>query len=175
MQRLRPLLALAVVALIGAGCSDTPAETGGNTSTSTNVGGRDKAVKYAACMRDNGVKEFPDPDASGEMTIDGVVNGSSLDASSPAFEAAIAACKDLQPPGFMGRKRSAKEQEPALEFAQCMRDNGIKDFPDPAKDGPLIDTTKIPSAKGRGALEIPGFTAAQATCRDFLDSALNGR
>ena len=62
-------------------------------------------MKFAACMRDNGVKEFPDPDASGEMTIDGVVKGSSLDASSPAFEAAIAACKDLQPPGFMGRKR----------------------------------------------------------------------
>ena len=34
-QRLRPLLALAIVALIGAGCSDTPAETGSNTSTST--------------------------------------------------------------------------------------------------------------------------------------------
>ena len=29
-----------------------------------------------------------------------------------------------------------------------MRDNGIKDFPDPAKDGPLIDTTKIPSGEG---------------------------
>ena len=74
----------------------------------------------------------------------------------------------------MGRKRSAKEQEPALKFAQCMRDNGIKDFPDPAKDGPLIDTTKIPSAKGRGALDIP-VAAAQEKCSDFLDSALDGR
>jgi hypothetical protein len=176
-RRLLPLLALAIVALIGAGCSDTPAETSSNTSTTTNknAGGRDKAMKFAACMRDNGVKEFPDPDASGEMTIDGVVNGSSLDASSAAFEAAIAACKDLQPAGFMGRKRSAKEQEPALKFAQCMRDNGIKDFPDPAKDGPLIDTTKIPSAKGRGALEIPGFKAAQEKCGDFLAGALDGR
>jgi hypothetical protein len=56
-----------------------------------------------------------------------------------------------------------------------MRDNGIKDFPDPAKDGPLIDTTKIPSAKGRGALEIPGFKAAQEKCGDLLASALDGR
>ena len=48
-QRLRPLLALAIVALIGAGCSDTPAETGSNTSTTTNTnaGGRDKAGAHS--------------------------------------------------------------------------------------------------------------------------------
>ena len=30
-------------------------------------------MKFSECMRENGVKEFPDPDASGELTIDGVV------------------------------------------------------------------------------------------------------
>jgi hypothetical protein len=50
-------------------------------------------------MRDNGVSEFPDSDASGRMTIDGVVNGSSLEPSAPAWEEAIGVCKDLQPPG----------------------------------------------------------------------------
>ena len=62
-------------------------------------------MKFAECMRDNGVREFPDPDASGELTIDGVVNGSSLDPSSAAWKQAIGACKDLQPPGFTGHKR----------------------------------------------------------------------
>ena len=59
-------------------------------------------MKFAECMRDNGVSEFPDPDASGELTIDGVVNGSSLDPSTAAWKKAIGACKDLQPPGFTG-------------------------------------------------------------------------
>ena len=65
-------------------------------------------MKFAECMRDNGVSEFPDPDASGELTIDGVVNGSSLDPSGAAWKQAIAACKDLQPPGFTGGKRSRR-------------------------------------------------------------------
>jgi hypothetical protein len=164
-RKLRPLAALAMVALIGAGCSNASSETGTDSSgANKNATNRDKAVKFAECMRDNGVKEFPDPDASGRLTIDGVVNGSSLDPSIPAWKGAIGACKDLQPSGFMGHKRSAEEQENALEFAQCMRDNGVEDFPDPTKDGPLINV--------HGAHSIPGFQAAMQTCRDVLAEAV---
>ena len=102
---------LAMVALIGAGCSNAPAENGSAAPAATkNATHRSKAVKFAECMRENGVREFPDPDASGELTIDGVLNGSSLDPSAPAWKQAIDACKDLQPSGFTGHKRSAKEQ-----------------------------------------------------------------
>jgi hypothetical protein len=68
-RRLRPLAALAVVALIGAGCSNEPAENGttGSGGGNQNATTRDKAMKFAECMRDNGVREFPDPDASGEF------------------------------------------------------------------------------------------------------------
>jgi len=172
-RELRPLAALAMVAMIGAGCSNDPAENG--TAGTTNAADRQKAVRFAECMRDNGVREFPDPDASGGLTIDGVVNGSSLDPSTPAWEEAISACKDLQPPGFTGHKRSAEEQENALEFAQCMRDNGVEDFPDPTKDGPLIDTNRIPSAAGRGARSIPGFQAAADKCTAIYSGELGLR
>jgi hypothetical protein len=176
-RRLRPFARLALLVLIsviGAGCgSSAPSETttAGNSAGAGSAGtagrtstAREKAVRFARCMRDNGVGKFPDPDASGELTIDGAVNGSSLDPGTAVFEKAIGACKDLQPPGFTGHKRSAEQQNAALKFARCMRDNGVKDFPDPAPDGPLIDTNRIPSAAGRGALSIPGFTAAQETC-----------
>src|SRR5436309_14484895 len=99
----RPLAALALVALIAAGCSKAPAATAGGNKSAT---AREKAVKFAECMRQNGVREFPDPDASGELTIDGVANGSSVDPSSAAFTRAIGSCKDLQPPGFTGHKRT---------------------------------------------------------------------
>ena len=168
MTKLRPLAALAMVALMGAGCSSAPAKTGTATSTSggtTNVTtARDKALKFAACMRDKGVSAFPDPDASGDLTIDQVVNGSSLDTNSAAFKQALSACKDLEPAGFTGTKRTPEQQKVALKFAQCMRDNGVKDFPDPAPDGPLIDTDLIPSAAGRGARDIQGFDAATHKC-----------
>src|SRR6266545_5096667 len=94
-RTLRPLAALAMVALLSAGCSNAAAQTGTGSSGGTNATNRDQAVKFAQCMRKNGVREFPDPNASGELTIDGIANGSSLDTSSAAFKQAIAACKDL--------------------------------------------------------------------------------
>jgi hypothetical protein len=168
----RSLVALAMIALIVAGCSNAPADTGTGSSGNTNAAPQEQAMKFAACMRDNGVSEFPDPDASGNLTIDGIANGSSLDTSSAAFKQALSACKDLEPPGFTGGKRSAEQQENALKFAQCMRDNGVRDFPDPTEDGPLIDTNRIPSAAGRGARSIPGFDATIQKCRDYLAGAL---
>jgi hypothetical protein len=172
-----PLAALAVVALIGAGCSDASSENadtgaGASSGANTKTSDRDKAVRFAECMRDNGVRGFPDPDASGELTIDGIVNGSSLDPSSPAWTKAIAACKDLQPSGFTGHKATPKEQTVRLRFARCMRDNGVEDFPDPAPDAPLIDTNRIPSAAGRGARSIPGFDAAAQKCRTAFSDGL---
>ena len=46
-------------------------------------------MKFAECMRSNGVSEFPDPSASGQFTIDEIANGSSLDTSTPAFTQAL--------------------------------------------------------------------------------------
>jgi hypothetical protein len=156
-----------MVALIGAGCSGN-----GSSGGSKNATNRETAMKFAECMREDGVSAFPDPDASGELTIDGIANRSSLDTSTAAFKKAIGACRDLEPAGFMGHKRSTQEQEHGLVFAQCMRDSGVKDFPDPTSDGPLIDTTRIPSAAGRGARSIPGFQAAVDKCHEALAGAL---
>jgi hypothetical protein len=121
-------------------------------------------------MRHNGVSQFPDPDASGQLTVDGVLNGSSLDPNTPAWKNAIAACKDLEPPGFVGHKRTAQQQAAALKFAQCIRENGVKDFPDPTPDGPLIDTGRIPSLAGKDPRSSP-LTAAMRTCRDRAAAA----
>jgi hypothetical protein len=180
MSRTRwPLAALALIAmaaLISACGSSAPAETGsgssGGNSTATN---RETAVTFAECMRDHGVSEFPDPSASGVFTVDGIINGSSLDPSTPAWKRAIGACKDLEPPGFMGRKRSAQEQEAALKFAECMRNNGMPDFPDPTPNEPLIDTSRIASAAGRGARSIPGFQAEADKCRAIYSGELGLR
>src|SRR5262245_58714438 len=159
----RSLAALAMVALLSAGCSNAAAET--RSASTTSAAPRDVAVKFAACMRANGAREFPDPDASGTLTIDGIANGSSLDPSSAAFKQAIAACKEQEPPGFMGHKRSAQEQEAALKFAQCIRDDGVKDFPDPAPDGPLVNVDG--SKPGLKA----ALDAAMHKCRDLAANA----
>ncbi|MEO8696453.1 MAG: hypothetical protein ABI658_23265, partial [Acidimicrobiales bacterium] len=146
--------------------SSDAANTSGGKDNATD---REKAVAFAECMRGNGIKVFPDPDASGQLTIDGIANGSSVDTNSAAFKQAISACKSLEPPGFAGHKRSAQEQANALEFAQCLRDNGVKDFPDPGPDDPLVDTNRIPSAERSGGMTI--LNAAMQKCTNLAAAA----
>jgi len=53
-RTLRPLAALAMVAVIVAGCSNAPAGRGSSNSTAATD---EKAMRFAECMRDNGVSE----------------------------------------------------------------------------------------------------------------------
>jgi hypothetical protein len=93
------------------------------------------ALAYAECMRSHGVPEFPDPNANGTIQL-----GSGVDPSSPTFASAQAHCQKLLPgggiPGTSTSPTSAALAQ-MLKVAQCMRDHGISQFPDP--------TTKIPS------------------------------
>jgi hypothetical protein len=173
-RKLRPLVALALVALISlisAACgSNAPSETGAASSTGAggnkNATDQDKAVKFAECIRNNGVGDFPDPNAKGQF-----IYGVSV---SPAvWTKAVDACKDLQPPGTLSAKRSPKQQTASLKFAQCIRDNGVKDFPDPANGEPLVNTYEIPSANRPGGMTI--LNAAMAKCGDVLGRAAGGQ
>jgi hypothetical protein len=177
-----PRAALAVVAIVGliaSGCgtggrdatdaSTAPAAGGSSGGTRTATTPHGKAVKFAECMRDNGVSAFPDPDASGKLTIDGVVNGSSIDPDGAAWKQAIRACKHLQPAGFSGRKATTGQMRARLEFARCVRDHGVKDFPDPTRDGPLVDTNRIPSSGTPGGMSI--LNAAMRKCGSFAYKA----
>lgn len=163
-QRIPEILAASLLVVVVAGCSNGVAGTGSGTASggNTTTTNHDQALKFAQCMRTNGVSQFPDPSASGAFTIENVINGSSLDPNSAAWRQAIGACKDLEPAGFTGATRSPEQQQAALQFAQCMRDNGVKDFPDPAPDGPIIDTSRMPGAPS--ASSIPGFEAALHKC-----------
>jgi hypothetical protein len=175
-----PLALIAMVALISACGSSAPASTssasgasasgasGGGNPTASN---HEKAVKFAECMRNNGVSAFPDPPASGNLTIDAIANGSSLDTSSPAFTQAISACKKLEPAGFTGSTPTSRQTSARLKFAQCMRQNGVPDFPDPTANGPLIDTTRIPSLAGKDPRSDATFTAATHKCSSFAAAA----
>jgi hypothetical protein len=69
----------------------------------------------------------------------------------------------------MGSKRSSQQQQAALKFALCMRHNGVKDFPDPTPNEPLVDTNRIPSATGPGGMSA--LHAAMQKCSDVAAAA----
>jgi hypothetical protein len=159
-KKLRPLVTLAMAAVIGSGCLAIAAEAAADPG----VGG--EMAQYSACMRANGVADFPDPNAHGQILYGGI------SVSKAVWVKAVGACRDLAPSDWMGGAgRTPEQQDAALKFAQCMRDNGVPDFPDPAtKDDPLIDTSKM-----RGdvsARSIPELKPAQEACHDFFTAAL---
>jgi hypothetical protein len=176
----RPLATLALVALISlisAGCgSNAPSETGtaGSSGTASNSGTggskkvttRDKAVKFAECIRAHGVSDFPDPNEKNQFEYGVSVSG-------PVWNKATTACKDLQPPGTLSGKRTPKQQSASLRFAQCIRDNGVKDFPDPVNGEPLVNTYKIPSSNKPGGMAI--LNAAMHKCGSVLKEAAGGQ
>ena len=167
-RELRPLVALALVAVIGAGCgSDAPSETAATaTATARKATGQDKAVKFAECIRGHGVPHFPDPNAKGEYVF-------GIDVSPEVWQKAVNACKALEPPGALSGKRSPKQQSDALRFARCVREHGVKDFPDPVTGDPLIDTTHIPSSNKPGGMTI--LNAATHQCGSILKLAAGGQ
>jgi hypothetical protein len=177
-RRLWPLATLATVALIGAGCSNGSAEngntgTGTASSTDTTSSGadnkltaRDKAVKFAECIRAHGVSDFPDPNAKNQFEY-------GVSVTPAVWNQATTACKDLQPPGTLSGKRTPKQQSASLRFAQCIRDNGVKDFPDPVNGEPLVNTYKIPSSNKPGGMAI--LNAAMHKCGKVLGEAAGGQ
>jgi hypothetical protein len=178
LRKLRPLAALAMVALISAGCgSNAPSDTGAASSSGTPTTGsdtgptkkltvRDKGVKFAECIRAHGVADFPDPDAKGEFQY-------GVSVTPAVWQKATTACKDLQPPGTLSSKRTPKQQSASLRFAQCIRDNGVKDFPDPVNGEPLVNTYKIPSSNKPGGMAI--LNAAMQKCGKVLGEAAGGQ
>jgi hypothetical protein len=158
-RKARPLAILAMAALIGSGALTIAAVAGADPN-------QEQAAKYSKCMRANGVNDFPDPNAEGQFLYGGV------SVPKQVWQKAIDTCKGLQPAGsWDDAGRTPEQQDAALKFAQCMRDNGVPDFPDPATPrDPLIDTSKM-----RGdvsAREIPELKPAQQACNDFFTAAL---
>ncbi len=177
-----------IVAVLAAGCGGAPsssgtstaaaADTGSNTNTTTvartgtanrttTTSAREKAVKYAECLRTNGVSDFPDPNASGQFPSYGV------SVTPTVWRRATTACKALAPPGAGSAKLTPTQLSDALRFAQCVREHGVPDFPDPVNGQPLIDTTKIPSANKPGGMTI--LNASTHTCGHLIAEDVGGK
>lgn len=125
-------------------------------------------LAFTQCLRDQGIDvEDPQVDADGtfqfpEIEIMGEVNEADPDAMIRDFEEKIAPCEEhLEGVVMNAAPGGATEFEDALlEYAACMRDNGV-DMPDPDLDGNggIIDL---------GASSEGDFEAADAACKHLL-------
>jgi hypothetical protein len=146
----------AALALTAAGCGgsgDSKSSSSGSNANPT----VEQAVKYAQCMRENGVTNFPDPDKNGKFVIAAGGPNQNL----PQFKKAKQACKSQEPPGLKDNPAQvAQAQNQWLKWAQCMRKNGITNMPDPT-DGKLL----VP--RDRIDVNSPQFKNALKACRNI--------
>jgi hypothetical protein len=146
MNLSKVLLTLAVVATAAAGCSGGGSPVGGAAATPTAVESASFEAlsmsvgrQFSQCARQNGLANFPDPI---------VANGALSWPNTPKedIERAEQSCRTVlqqlasipqvvDPP-------SAETLGHMRQFAQCMRTNGVSDWPDPKADGtfPLLGT-----------------------------------
>jgi hypothetical protein len=166
---IRPLAAalLALSALGFAACGEDSPSAAGGADAKEEV--RQAELKFARCMREQGI-DMPDPQPAEGGMRQGFKVGGDSGISREEFEKAEKACekyrKEIRPQ--LTEEEQQKFKEAALAHARCMREHGI-DFPDPtfdAEGGAKV----IIRAGSRGKLnpEDPKFKAAEEACGHLM-------
>jgi hypothetical protein len=102
----------------------------------------DAAFEFAECMREHGV-DMPDPQVNSDGGISlggragdpGEVSPQEREEAEAAQEACQSILDDALPEGMeLTPEEQAEMQDQALAMAQCMRDKGWENFPDPEVD-----------------------------------------
>jgi hypothetical protein len=94
----------------------------------SHVSGKPSTLAYAKCMQSHGIKNFPEPNSSGQLTV---TPGESLpDFNSPKYKAAAKACVSLHSAGVTPAQQAVQLQKD-IAYAKCMRSHGVTNFPDP--------------------------------------------
>lgn len=143
----------------------TPA---GGDSTPAAAAGDDNVLKFAQCMRENG-QDVDDQGMPAGASADGQFDMTS------EFIAANEKCA-AQFPGKPIGQDSADIQASNEKLAQCMRDNGVSDWPDPLAPGqtPTSTTGGMVSSDGSG-FDLPAsIDMGSPTVQKALEECMGG-
>lgn len=166
---MRPI-AIITVALLAAACGSSPSSPGTDQSSRHPA---PQAFRYAACIREHGVRDFPDPQVKTTPGGNGVGIRQAVPASvglSPKFKTAQKACRGIMPaPGTGAQAHAGPSKEVLLAFARCLRNHRVSDFPDPNAQGQL--TLQMMSAAGVD-LKAPFFLRAAKSCVGVTHGAI---
>ncbi len=171
MRRLLMLIAALAVVLAACGGGDNASDVASLEDTSpaavtdtTEAPSDEEAlIEFAACMRDQGM-DFPDPivDADGYPRFD-FEDPESIDQDA-MFEAGEA-CRDLIEGVVLGLVDfdSSEFDDTFLEYATCMREQGVESIPDSIDIESIVRDGSLPFDP-----EDPDFLAADEQCRDIF-------
>jgi uncharacterized protein YceK len=166
---------LLAVGLTLAGCGTTGAHAAASPSPS--VGDAQILAigrQYSQCLRDHGVAGFPDPTMpDGQMGWPIAPDGQEpkqMVQDNPQAEQACRTILDQLPASAQrGQAVTAADLQKLRQFAQCLRQNGIPDWPDPKSDGSFRLVGTPLAAEGKS----PRIVAAMQACQQYWDKGIN--
>jgi hypothetical protein len=152
----------------------TTSTTAASTTTTTEPPTLEEvALDFTQCMRDKGV-DMPDItfDADGQPVISGAL-ADEFDLFDAEVQAALSSCRGIFAEAGEGVELQldpelvAEVTDQLTEWAACMRDNGVEDWPDPL---PTFSGTEIPfpMAEMAAAFNDPEFADAMDACEDLV-------
>ncbi len=141
------------------------------TTTAPSLGLEAATLEFTACMRDQGI-DIPDIrlDDQGRPVLDDAF--AAVDLSSLEFRGALATCASiLTRAGALDLRTDPELQAVIIDqlqvFSECMRTEGVTDFPDPSPD---FNGTGSPFPLEQIPLTDPAFQEAVIVCQDELGS-----
>jgi hypothetical protein len=132
MDNLRRVIGVAAVLFLLAGCSEDPSATPTATPSAGKTDQKSAYLQFAQCMRQNGQPNFPDPikDDNGDWGFPASVGKPVAPA---ACEAAYRQMRSVNE--SIAEQGSRVDMTKLRDFAKCMREHGLSDWPDPTPDG----------------------------------------
>jgi hypothetical protein len=169
------LFAVAAVAALS-GCSSGGS---GASPTASSTADAQQALtvgrSFAQCARTHGQPNFPDPTIRNGRLEFGTGNtdnnGTDIKQAVIAVQEACGSILQQLPPAMQARERapSAEDMQHLRQFAQCLRQHGMPDWPDPKSDGtfPIVGTPLASEGKSQRFLD-----AGQA-CKQYWDRGIS--
>jgi hypothetical protein len=159
------LVAAAIAAL--SGCSSGGSGASPTTSASADT---QQALtvgrSFAQCARSHGQPNFPDPTIqNGHLDF-----GTDKQAISAVQQACGSILQQL-PPAMLGGNQapSADDMQHLRQYAQCLRQHGMPDWPDPKSDGtfPIVGTPLGQEGKSQRLID------AMQACKQYWDKGIS--
>ncbi|MGC2176370.1 MAG: hypothetical protein WA614_13050 [Acidimicrobiales bacterium] len=153
--------ALRTAAAVALGVTLAVSSSGGSASAGSKSPFAE-AEAYSQCIRKHGVPNFPDPVKTPSGSWGYKTQG--IDPNSAAFQGALLACKDLPSPwNSIGQQLTHAQQRGWLKWAQCIRNHGVSDFPDPTFSGRKVYEPGV-------ELNSPPLQSAMNDCKSKMPS-----
>ncbi|NUR74043.1 MAG: hypothetical protein HOU81_24790 [Hamadaea sp.] len=148
------------VASAGSGAPVVSSSTSAGPSPAADEG--ERAIQFQQCMRDHGVEVQTEEDKGGVA----------IQASPGQKQKALAAteaCRMYLPGGADKPRMAPEDIERLRQFAQCMRDHGILDWPDPDPETGAVQFTDAAAIK-----RDPKLPEAMRACDNLQPHGTSG-